>query len=462
MSNFTSTPYDWVRQIPKEQVKSDEIPLWGNPPPFSWEQFSSELAAALKLDSLSVRGEDIRWREPDELLEGLGTHPDLITLSISPLQGKAFWAISKESILRLMKLLFGKEPAFAGESFIEGFYTFLAAEAINAFQKLEFDKSLTPGILEEKEIPNETCLGIDISLTLSETTFFGRLLISKELRQSIKEYYSKDSLSFSSAVNHHVELTLQLLAGSSKLSKQEWRESRPGDVLILDSCSLSPGEDKGRVIIALNGMPLFRAKIKDGNIKILEYPLFREEQTAMAKDYEDEEEETEHTEESEFNSESDFEESEEHFDTGEEEITEEEESGFETEPSMEYSEEESEAEHEEEEEEEKPSKPLTKNGAAQAQLKPKEQTPEGQRIATQKAPEKPLVNLDEIPVTISVEVGRLQMTIQKLMELSPGNLLELDVHPENGVDLVVNGKCVAKGELLRVGEVLGVRILDKI
>jgi flagellar motor switch protein FliN len=46
------------------------------------------------------------------------------------------------------------------------------------------------------------------------------------------------------------------------------------------------------------------------------------------------------------------------------------------------------------------------------------------------------------------------------MELQPGNMLEVDLHPENGVDLVVNGKRIGKGELLRVGETLGVRILD--
>ena len=52
------------------------------------------------------------------------------------------------------------------------------------------------------------------------------------------------------------------------------------------------------------------------------------------------------------------------------------------------------------------------------------------------------------------------MSIQKLMELEPGNTLELDIHPESGVDLVVNGRRIGKGELLRIGDHLGVRILD--
>ncbi len=37
------------------------------------------------------------------------------------------------------------------------------------------------------------------------------------------------------------------------------------------------------------------------------------------------------------------------------------------------------------------------------------------------------------------------------MQLQPGQLLELDVNPEEGVNLVVNGQCIGKGELLKTG-----------
>ena len=67
---------------------------------------------------------------------------------------------------------------------------------------------------------------------------------------------------------------------------------------------------------------------------------------------------------------------------------------------------------------------------------------------------------DEIMLDIIVEVGRLQMSIQKLTELQPGNVLEIAERPENGVDLVVNGKRIGKGELLKLGDVIGVRVLD--
>jgi type III secretion system YscQ/HrcQ family protein len=70
------------------------------------------------------------------------------------------------------------------------------------------------------------------------------------------------------------------------------------------------------------------------------------------------------------------------------------------------------------------------------------------------------VSPSEIPMSVVVEVGRIKMNMKKLMELQPGNVIDLDVNPEDGIDLTINGRCVAKAELLRVGETLGVRILD--
>lgn len=74
--------------------------------------------------------------------------------------------------------------------------------------------------------------------------------------------------------------------------------------------------------------------------------------------------------------------------------------------------------------------------------------------------EKGPVSPRRIPVSIAVEVGNIQMTMDKLLQLEPGNLLDIPANPENGVDLTINGKLVARGELIRIGENLGVRIIE--
>jgi flagellar motor switch protein FliN/FliY len=52
------------------------------------------------------------------------------------------------------------------------------------------------------------------------------------------------------------------------------------------------------------------------------------------------------------------------------------------------------------------------------------------------------------------------MTVDHLMKLSPGNFLELPIHPEQGVNLTVNGQKIGRGELVYLGEQLGIRILE--
>lgn len=69
------------------------------------------------------------------------------------------------------------------------------------------------------------------------------------------------------------------------------------------------------------------------------------------------------------------------------------------------------------------------------------------------------ITADQVPVAIIAEIGRIQIPIQQLLQLEPGNMLDLNIHPERGVDLTINGKLIGRGELIRVGDVLGVRIL---
>ena len=70
------------------------------------------------------------------------------------------------------------------------------------------------------------------------------------------------------------------------------------------------------------------------------------------------------------------------------------------------------------------------------------------------------VKIEDLPLSLIVEAGRVKMTFRELRDLSPGNVLDLKLNPEQGVDLVVGGKKIGKGELLKVGETLGIRILE--
>ncbi len=68
--------------------------------------------------------------------------------------------------------------------------------------------------------------------------------------------------------------------------------------------------------------------------------------------------------------------------------------------------------------------------------------------------------IKDVPLHLVVEIASLTLSLEKLTQLVPGNTLELPTLPDQGVALTVNGKKVARGELLLLGESLGVRILE--
>lgn len=69
-----------------------------------------------------------------------------------------------------------------------------------------------------------------------------------------------------------------------------------------------------------------------------------------------------------------------------------------------------------------------------------------------------LANL-ELPV--QVELGRVEVAIQELLELAPGSVLELDKAVGEPVEVYIAGKLIAKGEIVVVlGDRLGVRITE--
>lgn len=75
----------------------------------------------------------------------------------------------------------------------------------------------------------------------------------------------------------------------------------------------------------------------------------------------------------------------------------------------------------------------------------------------------PKTNVDmllDIDLDVSIELGRTDISIKRVLELAPGSLVELDSFAGEPVDLLVNNKVVAKGEVVVVDENFGVRIIS--
>jgi len=69
-----------------------------------------------------------------------------------------------------------------------------------------------------------------------------------------------------------------------------------------------------------------------------------------------------------------------------------------------------------------------------------------------------LAHLLDVPVRVTVEVGRTNLTLAELVQLGPGSLVTLDREAHEPADILVNGKIVARGEVVTIDGSFGVRI----
>lgn len=71
-----------------------------------------------------------------------------------------------------------------------------------------------------------------------------------------------------------------------------------------------------------------------------------------------------------------------------------------------------------------------------------------------------MAGLMNVPVRVTVQIGRTRMTLADLVELGPGSIVPLDREAHEPADILVNGRVVARGEVVTIDERYGVRITE--
>ncbi|AOZ87273.1 flagellar motor switch phosphatase FliY [Bacillus xiamenensis] len=115
------------------------------------------------------------------------------------------------------------------------------------------------------------------------------------------------------------------------------------------------------------------------------------------------------------------------------------------------------------------SAPMQQSAPPKRQAKPKSAEPvnvapvEFEAFSEPQHTTSQLGNLDmlmDIPLSITVELGRTQRSVKEVLELSAGSIIELDKLAGEPVDILVNKRIVAKGEVVVIDENFGVRVTD--
>ena len=66
----------------------------------------------------------------------------------------------------------------------------------------------------------------------------------------------------------------------------------------------------------------------------------------------------------------------------------------------------------------------------------------------------------DIPLEVTVEIGRTKLALKELLSLTPGSVIELMKGADEHLDVLVNGKPIARGEAVMVNDKFGIRLTD--
>lgn len=362
------------------------VPLWGAIPSFPYDSFSQNLSELFSLPSVHIAHKKTEWLSHDQLLHGMGTHPVIQTLSLTPLTESLFFVMPKQGQQQLLELLLTKEQnpkRFYDESLQEGFFQFIFLSVLEQFNRSLPLGDLTAVLKPTYPLP-ESALAVDISIHAGHHQLWARLLISRALHSQLQHHFSQEStLNLTDPAVQSIPLSLHLEVGTTQLTSSQIGKIQTGDLVLLDRCGFDVAHQRGRAILTLGSTPLFDIRIKGHEAKIIEYAFYQEEKNPMRDEFPEDE--------------------------------------------------------------------------TPAEESPEEENPLWATESSEKGNN--FIKEKDIPITITVEMGRIQMPLQKVAELKPGNVLDLSIPPSLGVNLTVGGKRIAKGELIQMGEVIGVKIL---
>ena len=442
----TDISWSWLKRYSQELYALDDSPLLGESLPFPWDKLSKELENALGLSGLVISSSEIAWKEAKDLTSGLPTPYLWSSLAASGIEGDLTILVSRQSIEWLLaKTLKIPLPEAQNQSaeIIDSFYKFLCAETVDIINTLQVEKKSSFGLIDNRELKTEPALCLDVWAEYDNARILIRVIMSNSFRKGWKALKPKTAVKPDQTRLQNSEVTLHVEVGRTWIPLTELLKAETGDFLLLDCYSYDPDNaEKKRCVLTLEDKVLFNAQLEQGSLKILEIPQHHEVYESMV----------DHMQPNQDPPEDDEDEDDEDIFT--EDMTEE------------YTEEEDLFGEEDEETQEAE----TEEDVVTSQEEvPDEAVPPAQRIhepiAAPVVEQKNLkfsepVTPSDIPVCLAVEVAQLRLSVQKLLDLQPGNLLDLNISVENGVNLVVNGKIIGRGEMIKVGETLGVRILE--
>lgn len=294
MSDVTSLTLTSLTQPIDPKLRAvDAIPLIGKSAPFPWEKLADVISRTFECPALAIQGGELQWRNREVVSQGFEPPFYLLNIAIAPLKGTIQCLLSEGDVIQLVERLLtvdAHDLLMRDSDFQTSAKRFLAMEWVYQSAALLPDKELKPTLLSEQSIPSEAALLAslleevalcrEVSITLDQRQYKARLLLSPTFRAAWVERYAAASTPSKSmkTMAQAIERVLVVEGGSTSLSLAEWQAVQPGDVILLDHCSLT-GDlfMHGTVTLTLEGERVAKGQLQEGGVSLSEvsHPLNR-------------------------------------------------------------------------------------------------------------------------------------------------------------------------------------------
>jgi len=414
-------------------------------PTFEIEQAAKKI---FQLEEFSIRAQEQKLISQEDISLFFENNPFHICLKATTLQSEAYCLMSQTEMNNFCSFLLEAFPMqISDEEFLQALFFYATSQLLSSLQQTSFAQNINIQIQDSFSLPKEPLFDMPLILQTDTKTATCHLAMTLPFQKDLFAHFQTKVTSIPTDLKKSLQVSLGLEIGSTELSYQEVTKLENGDFILLDRCTFDPDTGHGNVSFMLGEKSIFRGKIKEGEIKILDMPFETIGENSMQDDLPP------------FN-----------------------EKNPENNP---LPPENKQPEPKAPLDPNKPAEELAKPADLPPSEKPVEGTPTDQPPTPTETPpikdtEEPWTESSEtptpsvapaikktsataiapnqIPLNISIEVSRIQMSVDDFLQLQPGQTLQLGIHQNEGVELIVNGKKLAKGELIKIQDLLGVRI----
>jgi type III secretion system YscQ/HrcQ family protein len=425
-----TTASTWLKKITPVIFEALSLSDKGSIPPFKMKPFITSMHTSLGRDDLSITVDKQDFISAESFYKGLGSKTNFVPLCLHPLNGKIYFVMGSDSIKSLISTMnkSKEDPSFISienEEVVKGLYTYFITEAIDSLMQLNMYPGLSL-VISEGAMTELSALSLDITISLANRHFLARLLVPNKIYKAINEHFTFIPPTLENLDNiADVNVPFSIRTGSVTLPKNELTTIEEGDFIILHNTFYKPSEKKGSFQMLLGNFPLFQVKLAKDGIKVLDYLYFYNEENMNEDEIDspfDEEDDDE------FDLDDDYEDDDYEDDDVDENYSEE---FIDKEDSFE------------------------ENKSKFDPLEEEEQNEVGENPLL--SPEK--TNLSKVPLTIHMEIARFSLSLEELKKMSPGFKLPININPLH-VNLVVSGKSIGTGEIIEVGDAIGVKVTE--